>query len=358
MNDSISQRPSIKIDREGFFVNSNGLRMSDPQLGRAWLAGLTCPDFDFCRIEHGGKTILVEAFDKPLVVAQVELQTGKSDDEELHLILPYDWRTLADLDSLSLDPWDRINGLTQQGQPFVLSHRAQAELFQSLSEFDDHSITLGSKKISTQDFYKTNEAVNSSDYWTKIYKENPSPGWDMNGAHPALETILPQLKLLQGRFLVPGCGKGHDAYALAQAGHIVTGLDFSPKALEEAAQLYSHPRLKWEEADLFTWGKEHPGHFDYIFEHTCFCAISPKRRKELVDLWSILLDDGGHLLAQFFVHPRPIGPPYGCSEWELETLLSRHFDIRYWTRSKVSPGWREGLELTVYAEKKKGRFNG
>jgi len=344
------QKPSIKIDREGFFINSQGLRMSDPEMGRQWLLNLKSPDFEFCQLEHEGKTILVEAFDKPLVVSQVSIKGS-----DLELELPYHLKQLANLSSLSLDAWDRVHGLTEKDIPFVLSHKAQAELFNSLDEFSDDSISIGENKIPTEDFYLEKDAVSTSQFWTQIYKENPSPGWDMDGPHPALETILPQLKLLQGRFLVPGCGKGHDAFALAEAGHIVTGVDFSETALEEAKKKYTHPRLKWLQQDIFDFGQSAPQSYDYIFEHTCFCAISPKRRKKLVKVWFDTLAEGGHLLAQFFIHPRRIGPPFGTSEWELESLLSPYFDVRYWTRSKVSPGWREGLELTVYAEKKKGR---
>ena len=342
---------TISVDREGYFKSSDGLRISDAELGKLWLESLEVNDKGVCSLTYEGEYIVVEPFDKPYVAQQVYTESG------LEILLPYELRCKVKLESLCLDPWDRFHGLTEKGIPFVLTSKAQAELFQLADGFSDDSITIAHREIDTDPFYKNDQPIHDNEFWSAKYAAEEKPGWDLEGPHPALESVLPQIKLLKGRFLVPGCGRGHDAAALAEKGHIVTGLDFSARAVEEATKLYSQvPRLTFEQADVLNLPESYNRSVDFIFEHTCFCAIPTSQRKNLVKTWARRLDERGHLLGVFFLHTRRGGPPYGCSEWELERLMEPYFDIRYWTRSQVSPGWRKGIELIVYAEKKRDIF--
>jgi len=346
-------RKTIAVDEEGFFKTPEGLRLEDPEPCKSWLAGFRQEPMGPCTFSYDGEEILVEPFDKPYVAQQVY-----RDGPRLEILMPYGLRQKVKLSSLCLDEWDRFHGLTLNDNgneiPFVMTRKAQAELFSLLDAFDDDSVTLGDQQISTPAFYKTDADVNSAEFWTEKYRKSEPPRWDMKKHQPAMDSILPQLKLLKGRFLVPGCGRGHDANRLAQIGHIVEAIDISQEALEQAKDLHPPlPRLQFLKGDIFAWPETHAESYDYIFEHTCFCAISPSRRKELIKSYFQCLDIGGHLLGIFFVHAERGGPPYGCSEWELKELLKPYFDVRYWTRSKVSEGFRQGIELIVYAEKKK-----
>jgi SAM-dependent methyltransferase len=75
--------------------------------------------------------------------------------------------------------------------------------------------------------------VTDANAWQARYDTADTP-WDLGEPAPAL---LEWLKMNPGqgrRALVPGCGRGHDALALAQAGWGVVAVDFAASAIEEA----------------------------------------------------------------------------------------------------------------------------
>ena len=324
----------------------DGLRFNDEPTGRQWLESIRLDDWGVATFEHDGNTIVVEAFDKPYVAQQIYNENG------LEILLPYGLKIAIDADSFCVDAWDRFHGLTKSKVPFVLSHKAQAELFNMAEEFSDDSITINGKVISTPDFYLTHQEADSESFWTSKYKENPAPPWDLDEVHPSFKSSIAQIKPINGRMAVLGCGNGHDAGYFAELGHKVEAYDISPLAIENAKKKYSKSNLSFQCQDIFSLLPDSKNTFDYIIEHTMYCALPPDKRKELIKLWWNLLDESGHLMGVFFVDPKRGGPPYGTSEWELKTLLEPYFDFRYWTRLKDSPGWRNGIELFVYAQKR------
>ncbi|MBY0385159.1 methyltransferase domain-containing protein [bacterium] len=336
----------MALDEEGYFVLSDGIRLSDPVEGKKLLESLSIDDFGAVRTQWNHDSVIVEPFDKPLIAQQVEVRNS-----QLYLVAPYGFSAKIQIESFCLDAWDRFHGLTEaKNIPFVFSRKAQAEFFRLLDEYDDDSFTLFGKKYSTPDYYIDNTNVNQSTYWSQRYTANET-GWDLGEPHPALQNVLPQLKLNKCRVLALGCGRGHDAAYFSQLGHIVTGIDFSANAIEDAQKKYgTNPLLRWQQADALALQNFPP--VDLIFEHTLFCAIDPKKRKNLVQQWKRLLDDQGHLLGVFFVQPKRNGPPYGGSEWELRELLEKDFRLLYWKRWPLSPGVRNGTEIVVYAQKK------
>jgi SAM-dependent methyltransferase len=337
---------SVTIDGDGYFKMSDGLRFNDEATGQQWLKSLCIDEFGVCWFESDGQRIIVEPFDKPYVAQQVYLE------HKLEILLPYNLRVPIRMETICVDQWDRFHGLCENDIPFVLTNKAQAELFKLCDEFDDESITITGHKISTPDFYIINRQADEEKFWTNKYCETTSPGWNLDEPHPSLDGVVAQIKPLKGRLAVLGCGYGHDAHYFAKKGHIVSAFDISPKAIEIAEEKYQEQHLNIFCQDVFSLTDSHRQNFDYIFEHTMYCAIPPDRRRELIKLWWNLLDEGGHLMGVFFVNPRRGGPPYGGSEWELQRLLEPYFDFRYWTRLKNSPEWRNGAELFVYAQKK------
>lgn len=337
---------TIALDEEGYFVLSDGLRLSDVSEGKNLLSRITVD-------EHGGiwthwdsENLIVEPFDKPYVAQQVELREGK-----LFILLPYDFSCEVNLDSLCLDTWDRFHGLTTTQVPFVLTRKAQAELFNLAEDFDDEHITINGKTLPTPDFYIENSEVTQTTFWTEKYSTEEPPRWDLQQQHPALEAILPQIKINKCRILNLGCGRGHDAAYLARLGHVVTAVDFSELVISQAKKTYPFAaNLSFQVGDALD-PKGFPPH-DLIFEHTLFCAISPLKRKNLIQQWKRSLDERGHLLGIFFVHPKRGGPPYGGSEWELREMLEKDFRLLYWKRWPLSPAHRVGTELVIYAQKK------
>lgn len=156
---------------------------------------------------------------------------------------------------------------------------------------------------------------------------------------------------LAGRILVPGCGLGHDARALATKGvDEVVGIDLSPFAVEQARRLAAGRPVRFTVQDLFdeTWDGQ--GGFDWVFEHTCFCAIHPDDRPRYVRAVRRLLKPNGRFLGVFFLNPwdpgeKPDGPPFGTGQTELDELFGPWFNlVEEYVPTQAYPG-REGREL-------------
>lgn len=325
---------------------SDGIRLTDDTEGKKLLSRIKVDDNGGVWTDWDSVTMTVEPFDKPYVAQQIE-----KIDKKFFILLPYGFRCEVVLTSFCLDPWDRFHGLTVTNVPFVFTRKAQAEFFNIVDEFDDDSFTVDGKTYSTPDFYIENNEITQTNFWTEKYSADEAPRWDLNQHHPAIEAILPQIKINKCRILNLGCGRGHDAAYFARLGHVVTAVDFSDLAISQAQKKYAPlPNLTWQVGDALDPQGFPPS--DLIFEHTLFCAISPKKRKTLVQQWKRSLDERGHLLGIFFVHPKRGGPPYGGSEWELRELLEKDFRLLYWKRWPLSPAHRIGTELVIYAQKK------
>jgi SAM-dependent methyltransferase len=183
--------------------------------------------------------------------------------------------------------------------------------------------------------------------WQRRYEENDTP-WDKGAPSPALVDYLRE-NPIAGRILVPGCGRGHEARALAaQAGAEVVGLDLSAAAVAEARKLAPEtmPNLRFITGDFFALPPDLDGAFDWIVEHTCFCAIDPHRRGDYVRAAARALRDGGMLFGIFYLEPdSDPGPPFRVSRDELSALFVPHFTLlEEWVPRASFPG-REGREL-------------
>lgn len=167
-------------------------------------------------------------------------------------------------------------------------------------------------------------------HWDSRYTANDTP-WDHGEPAPGLMDFLSAVKPQPGRILVPGCGVGHDCRALAAAGFKVTGLDVSPQALARARQL-AGPAIDFRQGDFLTLPAPFHEAFDWLFEHTCFCAIDPAHRDAYVRASAQALHAGGQLLGIFFDIPTEKGPPFGATREELRDRFGRAFDlVREWT---------------------------
>ena len=182
--------------------------------------------------------------------------------------------------------------------------------------------------------------------WETAYQRRETP-WEKGKPHPALEDFLAENGPLAGEIFVPGCGSGHDVRALTTAQNHVLGIDLAPYAIAKANE---RPRIAHEEyllADLFELPPQFNGRFDWVFEHTCFCAIDPKRRNDYVATIVRLLKPQGRLLAIFFINPDhdEEGPPFRVSSAELEEYFGEWFVLeREWVPKRTHPG-REQREL-------------
>ncbi len=182
--------------------------------------------------------------------------------------------------------------------------------------------------------------------WEEAYQRRETP-WEKGKPHPGLVDFLAENGPLRGEIFVPGCGSGQDVRALSAPENHPVGVDLAPFAIRKAQ---ARPAIAHEEyllADLFDLPAKFDRSFDWVFEHTCFCAIDPRLRQDYVTTIVRLLKPGGRLLAIFFINPAhdEDGPPYRVSTAELEGFFAAHFRVeKEWVPARTHPG-REGREL-------------
>ena len=183
--------------------------------------------------------------------------------------------------------------------------------------------------------------------WEAHYQTGDMP-WEKGEPSPGLVDFLaayPQLP--RGSVLVPGCGTGHDVRAWAGAGFTVTGYDLAPSAVRLARERTVAAGLP-PEFRLGDFLVDEPEQlFDWVFEHTCYCAIEPARREDYARAVLRWLKPGGHYLAVNYLIPDTDGPPFGTTRAELLERFSPHFELRSDWVPRSYPN-RTGLELMLW----------
>jgi len=187
--------------------------------------------------------------------------------------------------------------------------------------------------------------INEDRDWEALYQANDT-FWDHGESSPGLvDYLAANSSLPLGQALVPGCGRGHDARALAQAGWAATGLDLAPSSVPLAKRLADEERLTIDYRIGDFLSDEPHKLFDLVFEHTLFCAIPPVRRDDYVQALRRWLKPGGLYLAVNYMITEDNGePPFSTTTAELDERFGEPFELlRRWTpRSYES---REGKEL-------------
>ena len=341
--------PVIIIDEYGeFFSDNTDKKINDPEIIEQILKNTRLVDNFNLTTSINDQFYLIEAFDHPLMVHKVEVA-----DKKILIHVQNNLIFEAHVQKFSVDAFDRFCGLTVDGAPFRLTEKAQQKLFNDCDEFDDESFTLKGLKVPTPFYYFHAPDITKPEYWAQVYDTEGKPGWDLQNPAEAFKDMLPRLKLPKSRVLVLGCGEGHDAALFAEAGHVVTAVDFSPEGIKRGKEKYKHlQNLHFVQENIFHLPQEWNHSFDLIIEHTCFCAIPPEKRKDLVTVWRRLLHEEGQLMGVFFAMLKRAGPPYGSSEWELRQLLKPYFQFLFWGRWRNSLPRRQGRELFVLAKKR------
>jgi len=190
--------------------------------------------------------------------------------------------------------------------------------------------------------------TNNGPAWNARYLDDDIP-WDKQAPCPGLvdwltdqaeEAVPPKL----GRWLVPGCGLGHDVQALADAGADALGIDLSPAAAKRATALGRTVLV----ADLFDLPADWAGTFDGVWEHTCFCAIHPEQRDAYVAAVHRVLKPNGSFLGIFFdaESDGTEGPPFKA---RFDTVRT-HFATRFQNVASA-PNWVPRRQHRAAAER-------
>ena len=162
-------------------------------------------------------------------------------------------------------------------------------------------------------------------FWKDLWHQGDTP-WDLGGAHSSLERAM---ELLQGfrplslgsSIWVPGCGRGHEARALASLGFDVLANDIEPKAIEAARKLGEGEGLTLEVGDAL---ESQNRLFDAVFDRAFLCALPESVRLKYVENLIKHLKEGGFFVGLLFGEVAvEQGPPFGVTEWEVFDYFSQ-----------------------------------
>ncbi len=190
-------------------------------------------------------------------------------------------------------------------------------------------------------------------YWEARYQAKDMP-WEKGAASPGLVDFLAgHASLRRGTVCVPGCGTGHDVRAWARAGFDAFGCDVAPSAVRLARARTARAGVSacYAVADFLE--DPPPFLFDWVFEHTLFCAIDPSRRDDYVRAVLKWLKPDGQYLAVNYLIPDEDGPPFGTTREELVQRFAPHFRLREDWVPRSYPN-RTGLELMIWWARKHG----
>lgn len=192
--------------------------------------------------------------------------------------------------------------------------------------------------------------------WESRYGASDTP-WDKGLPHPMIAHWAARAKI-DGAIVVPGCGRGWDLRAWAQAfpQNEVIGIDLAASAVQGARENCKDlANVSVHEADFFAVAEWHRGQeIGLIWEHTCFCAIPPRFRDDYVATVAGLLPSGGILIGAFFtdLDDNNAGPPWNASVEEMVTRFSPYFVIETVSvEHQTFPG-REGEERSMLLRRK------
>lgn len=169
----------------------------------------------------------------------------------------------------------------------------------------------------------------SAGAWEERYQQGTTR-WNLGQPAPPFVTLLNSSDPPQpGRMAVLGAGHGHDALLFAEHGFEVVGFDFAPSAIEAATAAAQTRQLSAQflPRDIFKLAEEFAHDFDYVLEHTCYCAILPEQRADYVQVVRSILRPQGELIALFWAHDRPDGPPFGTTPDEILQRFTPDFHV-------------------------------
>jgi hypothetical protein len=180
--------------------------------------------------------------------------------------------------------------------------------------------------------------------WTAGEGLKPGEAWDKSGASPGLAKLLTEVNgdIKGKRVVVPGCGRGYDLVAFADAGaEFCLGMEISEHAISSAlSYIASTPHASTCTVKLIDFLRDPaPESFDFGYDYTMLCALHPSLREQWADAWTrSIKPSGGQLIV--LVYPddpereaeKPgLGPPYTLHPDIYDTLLLH----RGWKRTRM-----------------------
>ena len=197
--------------------------------------------------------------------------------------------------------------------------------------------------------------VRNSLFWNNKYLNNED-GWDIGKPTPIFVDYENQL-VENSKILIPGCGRGYDAIYLSSKGHDVDALDFSSIAIDYLKKTSASKGLVINtiESNFFTLSNKYNNTYDYIFEYTFFCAISPDDRLAYVKKCNDLLKKKGSIIAVFLplsTQEDSLNPPYQVKKNHVIKYFKDYFNIEFIDKANKSISPRKNNEFFAVLDKK------
>jgi|SRR5271157_625785 len=147
------------------------------------------------------------------------------------------------------------------------------------------------------------------------YKAKTTP-WDVGRVDFNLIDIVNKQRIEKSKALDVGCGSGHNSIWLAQHGFLVTGVDVSEVALQQAKENASQNNVNCTFLSLDFFEENVPGlPFNFIFDRGCFHSYdSDDERNKFAEKVAYHLDEAGlwfALIGSTDEPPRGPGPLAG-----------------------------------------------
>ena len=170
--------------------------------------------------------------------------------------------------------------------------------------------------------------------------------------------FLPELVsgLQPGRALDLACGEGRNAIWLARNGWDVTGVDFSPVAIEKAWQLADDADVEWVVADVTEFEPTAPYDLAILF----YLHVLPEDLAGTIARAVDALSEGGRLIAVGHavrnLEEGHGGPPYPEILWSEEVILPMLDGVEILELGErlrpVPEADATAIDLVIHAEKR------
>jgi len=184
----------------------------------------------------------------------------------------------------------------------------------------------------------------NQDGMDRIYRETPLERilWNIEMPPEALVELVKTEKVRPCKTIDLGCGAGNYAIYLASVGFAVTGVDYSPTAIEIAKRNAEKRGVKctFLVVDVLSGLKEIRETFNFAYDWELLHHIFPEERKKYVENVHAILEPGGKYFSVCFnesdpqfggsgkYRETPLGTVlYFSSEDELRDIFKPYFNI-------------------------------
>jgi thiopurine S-methyltransferase len=190
------------------------------------------------------------------------------------------------------------------------------------------------------------------DFWLNRWRA-AQIGFHQAAVDRHLKAYWPLLKLpLDSPVFVPLCGKSLDLMWLRERGHLVTGVELSPVALESFLMEHGIPArrrvladfdvfeaegLKLYRGDFFKLTPTQLGNTSAVYDRAALISWTPEARQSYVKQLTSLTSPGTQTLLIAVEYPpeQMQGPPFPLTRDTIEELYLGHYSIEELARHEI-----------------------